>query len=278
MQKNSENPYNSIENYKVMENINNNIENLDNTKVEEYVKKILDDNEFYKTFFSILESNLIKTFFCGNLYIEENETGVNILDSKIEGSECFEYAYKNFLKKYNKQNFEDFKNLIIIKTLSKGTRACILTELNKYIINARQLYIGADINEQNSELKEILEGYLIVILLHETEHFLRLLDEGNNKNVRISTPKSKEGGRLFIKYIFGVESISRISQEQAKIILNLDNWKDHKKIKSIFEGQLEEANVNEYYSKIYPKSISFYSTRKNINETTKDNSYMPFKY
>ena len=278
MQKNSENPYNSIENYKVMENINNNIENLDNTKVEEYVKKILDDNEFYKTFFSILESNLIKTFFCGNLYIEENETGVNILDSKIEGSECFEYAYKNFLKKYNKQNFEDFKNLIIIKALSKGTRACIVTELNKYIINARQLYIGADINEQNSELKEILEGYLIVILLQETEQFLRLLDEGNNKNVRISTPKSKEGGRLFIKYIFGVESISRISQEQAKIILNLDNWKDHKKIKSIFEGQLEEANINEYYSKIYPKSISFYSTRKNINETTKDNSYMPFKY
>ena len=278
MQKNSENPYNSIENYKVMENINNNIENLDNTKVEEYVKKILDDNEFYKTFFSILESNLIKTFFCGNLYIEENETGVNILDSKIEGSECFEYAYKNFLKKYNKQNFEDFKNLIIIKTLSKGTRACILTEFKIYIINARQLYIGADINEQNSELKEILEGYLIVILLHETEHFLRLLDEGNNKNVRISTPKSKERGRLFIKYIFGVESISRISQEQAKIILNLDNWKDHKKIKSIFEGQLEEANVNEYYSKIYPKSISFYSTRKNINETTKDNSYIPFKY
>ena len=278
MQKNSENPYNSIENYKVMENINNNIENLDNTKVEEYVKKILDDNEFYKTFFSILESNLIKTFFCGNLYIEENETGVNILDSKIEGSECFEYAYKNFLKKYNKQNFEDFKNLIIIKALSKGTRACIVTELNKYIINARQLYIGADINEQNSELKEILEGYLIVILLQETEQFLRLLDEGNNKNVRISTPKSKEGGRLFIKYIFGVESISRISQEQAKVFLNLDNWKDHKKIKSIFEGQLEEANINEYYSKIYPKSISFYSTRKNINETTKDNSYMPFKY
>ena len=278
MQKNSENPYNSIENYKVMENINNNIENLDNTKIEEYMKKILDDNEFYKTFFSILESNLIKTFFCGNLYIEENETGVNILDSKIEGSECFEYAYKNFLKKYNKQNFEDFKNLIIIKTLSKGTRTCILTELNKYIINARQLYIGADINEQNSELKEILEGYLIVILLQETEQFLRLLDEGNNKNVRISTPKSKEGGRLFIKYIFGVESISRISQEQAKVFLNLDNWKDHKKIKSIFEGQLEEANINEYYSKIYPKSISFYSTRKNINETTKDNSYMPFKY
>ena len=277
MQKNSENPYNSIENYKVMENINNNIENLDDTKIEEYVKKILDDNDFYKTFFSILESELIKTFFCGNLYIEENETEVNILDSKIEGSECFEYAYKNFLKKYNKQNFEDFKNLIIIKTLSKGTRACILTELKKYIINARQLYIGADINGQNSEIKEILEGYLIVILLHETEHFLRLLDEGNNKNVRISTPKSKEGGRLFIKYIFGVESISRISQEQAKIILNLDNWKDHKKIKSIFEGQLEEANVNEYYSKIYPKSISFYSTKKNINETTKDRC-MPFKY
>ena len=115
-------------------------------------------------------------------------------------------------------------------------------------------------------------------MLQETEQFLRLLDEGNNKNVRISTPKSKEGGRLFIKYIFGVESISRISQEQAKIILNLDNWKDHKKIKSIFEGQLEEANVNEYYSKIYPKSISFYSTKKNINETTKDNRCMPFKY
>ena len=264
-------------NYQNMENIKINIDNLYDKKTKGYIEEILSKNELYESFFSIINSDIIKTFFTSHLFIGENDKEFTIQPSKIKDSECFENAYNNFITKYNKPGYNDFKNLIIIKILTKGTRACVLPPLKKYIINPSQLYIGANINN-NDEIKEILKGYLLVILLHETEHFLRTWDE-ENKNVFASTPREREGGRLFIKHIFGLESINRINCEQAEKILNLNNWKNHEIIKSIFENQKEESDINKYYSKIYPKSISFYLTKKgeNIKSSGKSKGLIAFK-
>ncbi len=264
-----------IENYKILENLKNNIENLHNNKIREYIKIILNENEIYKFFFSILKCDIIKQFFDGILYIGKEANEFQKVSSQIEDSECFEKVYNIFLKEYDKSDFKEFKNLILIKTLSKGDRACVLTHLKRYVINPSQLFIGTEISSNEHEIEDILKGYLIVILLYETEHFLRLLDEGN-KNVKAKTPRNKEGGRLFIKYLFGVESISHINDKQAKDILNLDNWKDHEKIKSIFKGQVEE-DVNEYTVKKYPQSISFYSTRKTTIKTAKISAFISVK-
>ena len=222
-----------------------------------------------------MKATIINQFFDGILYIGKEANEFQKVSSQIEDSECFEKVYNIFLKEYDKSDFKEFKNLILIKTLSKGDRACVLTHLKRYVINPSQLFIGTEISSNEHEIEDILKGYLIAILLYETEHFLRLLDEGN-KNVKAKTPRNKEGGRLFIKYLFGVESISHINDKQAKDILNLDNWKDHEKIKSIFKGQVEE-DVNEYTVKKYPQSISFYSTRKTTIKTAKISAFISVK-
>ena len=133
--------------------------------------------------------------------------------------------------------------------------------LKKIVINPVQFFLGKEIKEEN-DIITILKGYLIVILLHEIEHFLRLLD--NSKNVLPRTPRDGEGGRMFIKYIFGVPSINHINSNQAKLILNNDTWKDHENLKKIFIGQLEdfdEENIDDFLLNYFKNSISFFSSR-----------------
>ena len=107
--------------------------------------------------------------------------------------------------------------------------------------------------------KIILKSYLLIIILHETEHFFQLLN--NAKKVFDFTARGKE---RFIKYLFGVNSINHINVNQSKEVLNYDNWKDHQKIKKIFINQLEdieENNINDFLLNYFPNSISFYSTK-----------------
>ena len=135
-----------------------------------------------------------------------------------------------------------------------------MRHLNKIVINPVQFLIGEEIDELN--IKTILKGYLIVILLHETEHFFRVWDK--SKSVFPHTPKDKEGGRMFIKYLFGVLSINHINLEQAITIFNYNTWKNHNQLKKIFSGQLEdieEDNINDFLLKYFKSSISFFSTR-----------------
>ena len=256
-------------------NTENNVINLEDDEIREIIKEILNGDKFYKYFFSILKTDLVKKFLTNIIYLDENGEEYIFPDSKIENSECFKNIYEKFMKYDDEENsFKDFKNLIIIKTLSKGDRACVITKLKKYIINPSQFFIGNKI--EKSEIKEIIEAYLIVIFIHETEHFLRLLN--NNGEVFNRTPRKKEGGRLFIKYIFGVESISHINESQAKNILNLNNWKEHSKIKAIFDGQRENRDIDRYYQEIYPNSISFYSNKRlNDEEKEFEDEYAPLR-
>jgi hypothetical protein len=264
----------SEQSFDLIDNIEKNVENLENDETREIIKEILNDNKFYNLFFLILKSDIVKEFFTNNIYFDEKSEEYIISKSSIDDSECFKNIYLKFLKKYDDDNlFEDFKNLIIIKTLSKGDRACIITKIKKYIINPSQFFIGNKI-EKNT-IKDIITAYLIVILLHETEHFFRLLNDNNE--VFNLTPRKKEGGRLFIKFLFGVESISHINEFQAKKILSIDNWKEHNTIKSIFDGEKENKDVDKNFQIIYPNSISFYSRERFNNKNFDDGKIPPIK-
>jgi hypothetical protein len=138
------------------------------------------------------------------------------------------------------------------------------------VINPTHFFLGKDINDEN-EKKLILKGYLMIILLHETEHFFRLLDK-ENKNVFSFKPREKEEGIILIKYLFDVESINHINKEHATKILNIDNWKNHNELKKIFSGELQdikEDNLDVFIRNKYPNSISFYTMRTKKEE--KDN-------
>ena len=264
-----------IECYKTLINIKEALENINDTEIRSYIEEIFKENDIYEIFFSIMCSEVIKDFFCGIVYIDNEE--FKQVSSRIKDSESFKDIYISFLNKYNKKdnNYKDFKNLIILKTLSKGDRACIIIKLKKYIINPSQFFIGEKIIQDKLVIKDILKGYLIIILLHETEHFFRIFNQ-EEKDVFSITPRELEGGRLFIKYLFGVESISHINQEQVNKLLKIDNWENHEKLKTIFKGQKEEV-ITQFTTKIHDKSISFYSTNKKYLKGNKKGNFVPLK-
>ena len=245
-----------------IENFKNKIENLEQENILKIINEIFNDDTFYEYYFSIMRSHIIKKFFKSNLYLEENSKEFNFISDKNENSECFEVIYNDFLQEYDNknENYKKFKNLIILKILPYGDRAYTIRPLKKIVINPAQFYMGKDLKED--DIKIILKGYLLIIILHETEHFFRLLNKA--KKVFDFIPRGKEGGKLFIKYLFGVYSINHIDVNQSKEVLNYENWKDHQKIKKIFMNQLEnieENNINDFLLNYFPNSISFYSTK-----------------
>ena len=174
------------------------------------------------------------------------------MEDKTNDSENFNECYSIFMNEYDKKNdgYKKFKSLIIHKILPYGDRAYTLKKLKKLIINPAQFFLGNNLKGEVG-MKTIIKGYLTIILLHETEHFLRLFDENNN--VFPLTSRENEGGQLFIKYLLDVCSINHINSTQANDILDIDTWKDHEKLKKIFIGQLEdieeekEENFDEFF-------------------------------
>ena len=253
------------------------LENLNQNDIIRIFKDILNENDFYDAYFSILRTDIVKFFFTTILYLDEGDTEFQFKKEKLEGSECFDEIYNNFLKDYDKKkdNYRKLKDVIIFKLLSSSDRAYTIKRIKKIVINPTHFFLGKDINDEN-EKKLILKGYLMIILLHETEHFFRLLDK-ENKNVFPFTPREKEGGRMFIKYLFDVESINHINEEHATKILNIDNWKNHDELKKIFFGEfqdIKEDNLDVFIRNKYPNSISFYTMRtKNEEKDNKEGKY-----
>lgn len=254
------------------------LKNLEQDNILKIVKEIMNDNEYFEYFFSILRNDIIKYFFTSYLYLDENDNEYQIFKNNSNNSEdfeCFRDIYNNFLDEYDKKEdgYKKFKNLFILKILPYGDRAYTINPLKKIAINPAQFFLGKDIIKDENEIKTILKGYFMIVLLHETAHFLRLFYKNNNNNkVFEHTPRGKEGGEMFIKYLFGVRSINHINKTQAENILNYNNWKDHDKIKNIFKGQLEDSienNINEFISNYFSNSISFYSTNNKMGKNEK---------
>ena len=254
-----------------IKNLQKQIENLNTDKIKNLIKEILNENDFYDKYFSILKCDIIKKFFTSHITNDEKNDEFHLQKEKSKDSENFSDIYFNFIQKYDKKedNYNEFKKLIILKILTNGDRAYTLKIFKKIIINPSQFYIGEDIKEEIN-IKAILKGYLMVILLHETEHFFRAFD--NSKNYFPKTPREKEGGRMFIKYIFDVQSINHINFEQANKIFCEDIWKSHEEVKKIFSGQLEdvdEENIGDFLLNYFKNSISFYSSRQKIGKQKK---------
>jgi len=254
-----------------IKNLQKQIENLNTDKIKNLIKEILNENDFYDKYFSILKYDIIKKFFTSHITTDEKNDEFHLQKEKSKDSENFSDIYFNFIQKYDKKedNYNEFKKLIILKILTNGDKAYTLKIFKKIIINPSQFYIGEDIKEEIN-IKAIIKGYLMVILLHEIEHFFRAFD--NSKNYFPKTPREKEGGRMFIKYIFDIQSINHINFEQANKIFCEDIWKSHEEVKKIFSGQLEdvdEENIGDFLLNYFKNSISFYSSRQKIGKQKK---------
>ena len=130
--------------------------------------------------------------------------------------------YNKFCKKL--KNF-DYSNAFIVMRLPKTIKGFTFRFL-KIVFNSRGIKLNLD-NTANTSI--LLRAYLIFVIIHEQNNFIkRCFNKGAN------TPKINiydEGERDLIKILFGEEMIkNNLNLDQAKFILNLNNWK-----KSIFE-------------------------------------------
>ena len=144
----------------------------------------------------------------------------------INGRPIISY-YNKFCKQLD--DF-DYSNNFIIMGLPKTIKGFTFRFL-KIIINTKGIILNMD---DNSKII-LLKAYLVFVLIHEQNHFMKRYFNIDYGVHLCGTPKINnydEGGRHLIKLIFGEEMIHKsINLEQAKYILDKNNWAN----KSIYE-------------------------------------------
>ena len=130
----------------------------------------------------------------------------------------------------------------------------------KIILNCYGIEIN--LSNPNHNWDELLKAYLIFVIIHEQNHFIkRYFNEEIDYNL-CRTPKINdinEGGEQLIDLLFDERLInSYINVEQAQYILNIDNW-NNKPVKQ-FRNDFNKIKKNENESSIiylssYSRSI-----------------------
>ena len=149
------------------------------------------------------------------------------------------YYYNQLCESLNNLDI-NLRNLLIVISLPKSIKGFTFRFL-KIVINSQGIVFA---NYQNQQMDEeskriLLQAYLIFVIIHEQNHFLRRTFNKNMANILCKTPDIKgcdEGGRQLIKLLFGDDLIKQnLNIEQAKYILKLDNWKKN----SVYEFKKE---------------------------------------
>ena len=248
----------------------------------EDLKKIISSNDFYEKLKEILKSKAVQD------YMIKKRKFNNLVDKKLKDYYNFSFVdelkdielkeddnnniddlkneYAKFMEYYDKKDW--FKSIITYKYLPNGIRGFVnqtmIIAINPLFIKKSSLFL----TEEDIQKKDkILSSYLIIILVHEIIHLLKFLKKKKYEKIEElpSTPKGKEGGEMFINYLFCSPIINKINRKQAEKILDINNWNNLSNLHLIFptENLAEDKEDNdEYY-------ISFYIT--NINEENEDN-------
>jgi len=186
--------------------------------------------------------------------IEQNFTSIF---SRIINSDDFKELYKTTLKSSYIHDFVKVNNLtksynifmknyagelykyILYIPLTRGIKAYVSNYL-RIVLNINSLDFIDIYDEKTKE--EILKSYLLIILLQQTFHFIyRVTNEGESAEQTLSpqTMKIKECyneiGVDIILFLFGTEYITFISEENSKLLNNLESWKKDNTNFKVFE-------------------------------------------
>ena len=235
------------------------------------LNNILQDNNFYKKFKKILESKAVKYYLMNKRKFKDNNNSIIIDKSTDDFDDDLSNGYINFMSFYNK-NKDCFKKLIIFKYLPNFSRAFVDPNM-RIILNPLFIKLSDLLNENEEKKKEILESYLIIILIHEIVHLLKFMNENNFSRYKIpQTQNNKEDGKMFINYLFGIPVINSISYSQAKDINNEKNWENITILNNIFNSIKSENKEIDIESSSY-KINFFLSNINEENETENDSWY-----
>ena len=232
-------------------------------------KNILTDEEFYNKIKNILESKTVKEYLLNKRkFMNDNNIKI-IYEFNEKYDDDLSEGYKNFMNYYY-ENIDCFNKLIIIKYLPKYKRAFVDPNM-KIVINPLFIQLTNELNDDKEKKTEILKSYLIIILIHEIIHLLKFMKSNNfSKNNISQTPNNKEGGKIFINYLFGIPIINSISYSQAKEINNENNWNNIDDLHKIFNN-MKLNYIKEEENDSY--KINFYLSNNNEENEIEHNDW-----
>ena len=159
------------------------------------------------------------------------------------------YYYKKFCAELEKF---DYSNIFIIMGLPKEIKGFTFRFL-KIVLNSKGIEL---LSKNDIEKIVLLKAYLIFVIIHEENHFIKRYYNKNVKSNLCDTPKIQEydeGGKHLIKIIFGDELINKnLNLDQAYFITDINNWS-----KSIYEFKTEFLNIKKNEGKA---SIAYLSS------------------
>ena len=200
---------------------------------------ILNDKEFRNKIKIILRSPVVINYYKNPKYYLGNKSRI----IKLIGDKEFIEIYDSFVK-----NFID-NDLLYERIISKRMPYGIKGAVTTYLCFILDPY-GIDINDNVQDKKDYLETYLIILILHETNHFSKRSYYMNQPLSVCKTPNNYEGGDSIIHSIFSEEKICIINSELCKEVNNLDNWnskipEDIKKFKKSLKTIIENLDLDD---------------------------------
>ena len=231
--------FEKIEQDNFIGNINNTdspIELID----DDDIKEIIDDINFIDLVKNIMKSPVMKDAYNRIFYYYSTNRKFDMFEEDLPDGKISEennlINNKTILAYYNefcaKLNDLNYNKLFIIMNLPESIKGFAFRFL-KIIINSEGVKLktnGRNIDKQS--IFALLKAYLIFLVIHELNHFMkRYLNQ--NKSFKVyKTPEIKdykEGGEgeQLIKLLFGHILIENsLNIKQAEYILDINNWKN----------------------------------------------------
>ena len=205
----------------------------------ENLKKIIKDESFIKDLKEILNQQSVKDYFeKSRRFKDEEEDNYEIefieKEKLKDDDDYLKDGFDRFMSFINDDKYF-FSKLFILKYLPKYKRAFVDPNM-RIIINPLYFELSDSLDEKKRN--EIFKAYLFIIILHEIAHLVKFMKEKNFQYSNIpQTPKSKEGGKMFINYLFNVPMICSINYKQALEVNKPGNWNKPECLSNIFEEQ-----------------------------------------
>ena len=186
----------------------------------EWVKCNEELNKDYTDKFSqIINSSYFKELYLSAMKSSHVHDFVKIND--------LEKNYDLFLEKYAKE----INKYILYVPLTRGIKAYVANYF-RIALNLNSVELIGDFDNEN-DVTEVYQSYLLVQLLHESFHFIYRLDKKNTTCLNALSPERskirqsyREIGVDLILHLFGTEYITYFSLSNCKLLNNLDSWKN----------------------------------------------------
>ena len=212
-----------------------------NHKEAEKIEEIINTKSFMEMVQNIMKSKVMKDAYniIYRLYatdgkydynkeMTEEDQQINDSQSNLINGYPINYYYQSFCDSSQKLLYS---NRFIVMALPEEIKGFTFRFL-KIVINSEGVNMKSTNTNINDNDKDILiKAYLVFIIIHELNHFIkRQFNLGKTIDV-CKTPKINgfddegEGGKQLIKLLFGDVLINKyLNIEQAKYILDIKNW------------------------------------------------------